>query len=184
MALALVLLFGCGAPVTPVTKADPAQLRIERAKDYERKRRYDLAELEYRAAIAEAASASSRRQARRQLVDALIFWGKLGEARLELVELLDEHPADVSAWHDLGILHSKLGDAGASERALRRAIELAPKNPKSRIALAALLVNGRRFKEAQAEYRTLLELELPPSLDRAVREALELLARELGKPAT
>ena len=175
----MVAALACG-PKRPA-KPEPSAVdrRIEAAQAHERSRRYDLAEAEYRAAIAAAPTTAERSKARRALASALIFWGKYRAAEATLSRLVADSPARVGAWHDLGMLRAKLGDRAGAETALRQSVSLAPRDPRSRISLAALLVNQRRFLEAEAEYRALLDLELPDKIRKAVNKALRLLDRQL-----
>jgi len=181
--MAIVLLASaCGN--RPPPKAERAvDAHLEQAHRHEKAHRYDLAEASYRQAIGAAQGPTERHRAQRALADALLFWGRYQDAQAALAQLVGARPADVASWHDLGIVRAELGDAAGAERALARAIDLAPSDPRSRIALAALLVNQRRYAEAERHYRQLLELELPDRLRRAVMRALELLAAENAKPA-
>ena len=95
-----------------------------------------------------------------------------------LIVAVGRDPARASAWHDLGVIRTKLGELSEAEVALRRSVSLAASDPRPRIALAALLVKSRRYRKAEVEYRALLDLELPPRIRSAVKKALALLASE------
>jgi hypothetical protein len=56
----------------------------------------------------------------------------------------------------------------------------APPDPRPHLALAALLVNAGRHREALGTYRELLGLDLPSRTRSAVRRGLALLERELA----
>ncbi|MBT8494771.1 MAG: hypothetical protein KJO07_17070 [Deltaproteobacteria bacterium] len=175
----MLLAIGCGPKRPPEAPQSAVDRRIAAAQGHEKNRRYDLAEAEYRAAVAEAGSQKQRGKARRALASALIFWGKYAEAEVALANLVVDRPDEPGAWHDLGMVRAKLGKATGAEQALRQSVRLAPRDPRPRIALAALLVNGRRYRAAQIEYRALLDLELPAKLRSAVNQALDLLDRQL-----
>jgi len=162
----------------PKTPAAETAALIERAEGHERARRYDLARAAYSEAVEKAPDPRSGAHAAHRFGSALAFWGELeaGVSMLERAVSLDSKRA--SAWHDLGIVRANSGDLVAGEVALRKARELAAKDPRPRVALAALLVKTRRFTEAQSEYRALLELELPEKTRSAILRALELLASE------
>lgn len=62
-------------------------------------------------------------------------------------------PNDYRLWLDLGRARERAGDAGGSEKALRRAIELAPSYSWPRWYLGNLLLRQGRVEEAFAELR-------------------------------
>ena len=130
----------------------------------------------------EAPDRTSAAAALRELASALLFWGELAGAGEALERLVALVPDEVSAWHDLGIVRARRGDPAGAERALRRAAGLAPADPRPRIALAALLVAGRRWDEALVEYRALQRLRLPERMRRAVTRAIELVEAERARP--
>jgi len=181
LVLVLATAFACGAstpaPVAPETKA-----QVAAAESHERARRYDRARAGYERARRQAPDPRSRAWAGRKLADALVAWGEYHAAEHALEALLEITPGDASAWHDLGVLRHRRGDASGAETALRRAVEHAPSDPRPRVALAALLVNQRRFGEALAEYERLLELDLPQRTRTAVHEAMRLVRAEMSPP--
>lgn len=188
MAAALALVAGaCGgagdAPAAPREAAASTRATLARARAAERARRYDQARELYLRAAREAPDRASQAIAWRELGSALIFWGELDEAAQALGRVVAIDPRAVSAWHDLGIVRARLGDAGGAERAFRRAIALAPEEPRPRVALAALLVRQRRLDRALAEYRALERLDLPEATRRAVGRAIELLEAERRRRA-
>lgn len=162
----------------------PATLAwVQRAEEYQRQRRYDLARAAYQRAKREAPDAVSRAHASWQLGLALEFWGEYANARRELRDATALRPEYAPAWHDLGMVCIKLHDYGGAERALRRAVQLRPRDPRPRIALAEMYWQmQRRYADALAEYRKLLSLELPKRVRKAVRWAVCELERQLASP--
>jgi len=178
----VILVCACGGRPAPV--AEPAvDQHLSQAHRHEKAHRYDLAEASYQRAIQAAHRPAERYRAQRALADAYLFWGRYQDAANVLEALVAARPGDVPTWHDLGIVRAELGDLAGAEQALRRSIELAPDDPRSRIALAALLVNQHRYAEAKEHYAKLLELELPDRIRRAVHRALAILASETTSPA-
>jgi len=158
---------------------------IEAAEGHEKSRRWDLAENEYRLAVAAAKTRAEGTRARGTLASALLFWGKTADARTVLEELLALDPKAVGSWHDLGVVRQSLGDAQGAKRALKHSIKLAPNDPRSRIALAAVHVNLREFHAAQEQYRALQKMEIPETLRHAIDKALRIIDREIeASPAT
>jgi len=179
---ALALVAGaCAGGRAAERRPEPAShtraLLVE-ARKAEKARRYDRARELYLRAAREAPDRPSQVIAWRELGSALIFWGELDEAAAALAKVVAIDPGQVSAWHDLGIVRARLGDAAGGERAFRRAIQLAPEEPRPRVALAALLVRQRRWDAALSEYHALERLELPERTRRAVGRAIELIEAE------
>lgn len=97
--------------------------------------------------------------------DPLVYWGaaNLEKATLdpsrmpEAVRLYEEavrrSPNDYRFWQDLGLVREQTGDAAGGEKALRRAIELAPAYARPRWYLGNLLLRAGRTDEAFAELR-------------------------------
>ncbi|MBV8760704.1 MAG: hypothetical protein JO257_25650, partial [Deltaproteobacteria bacterium] len=67
-------------------------------------------------------------------------------------------------------------DAGARE-ALGRAKQLAPRDARPRIALAALYWSSGDKPQALAEYKALLDLDLPDRVREKVRWAIGVLEK-------
>lgn len=170
----------CGGARSEERREPAASTRalLARAHEAERARRYDRARELYLEAAREAPDRQSEALAWRELGSALIFWGELDEAARALGRVVAIDPGAVSAFHDLGIVRAKLGDPAGAERAFRRAIALAPEEPRPRVALAALLVGQRRWNDALAQYRALERLELPEAMRRAVGRAVQLIEVE------
>lgn len=176
------LLAGCRGPAARAPHAPAAATRslVGEAEGFERSRRYDLARERYQRALDTAPDPASAGFAATRFASALVFWGELEAARRMLEISVTRDPKRARAWHDLGLVRAELGDAGGGEHALRESVALAPADPRPRIALAALLVVGRRYAEAVAEYEALLAMELGEPRRRAVERALELLRAELA----
>jgi Flp pilus assembly protein TadD len=174
---------GCSRPKPSQSASISAATRalVASAEAHERARRYDLARADYDRAVREAPEARSGAFAARKLSLALLFWGELADAETALEKVVSLRPRDASAWHDLGVVRVRTGDTAGGEVALRRAIALQPKQPMSRIAVAALLVNQRRFAEALREYDALLALDLPPRIRSAISRAQAMLRAELAR---
>ena len=162
------------APAPPTTSA-PTQALLDRAHQAERARRYDQARALYQRAVEAAPDRASKVAALGELASALLFWGELDHGAAVLEREVALAPGQVSAWHDLGVVRARLGDVAGAERALDRAIALAPDEPRPRVALAALLVNQHRWDQALVQYRALEHLALPERTRRAVVRAIQLI---------
>ncbi|MDX2093880.1 MAG: tetratricopeptide repeat protein [Kofleriaceae bacterium] len=160
-----------GKPSTTV------RAEIEQAEAAERVRQHDLARAHYQRAVAAAKDPASIAFARREFAETLMTWGEVPEAIAQLEGVVAAAPDHAAAWHDLGILRHNQGDDAGATIALERARGLLPEDPRPRIALAALRWQRGDRAGAQAEYRALLELDLPPKLRDKVKWALEELAR-------
>jgi Flp pilus assembly protein TadD len=158
---------------SPATRA-----AIERAEAAELRRDHAQARAVYQDAIAGAPDVPSAVFARREYESALVAWGELTGAIAQLEVIVRIAPDHAPSWHDLGILRHAQGDDAGAAAALRRAKELAPTDPRPRIALAALLWRTGDRPGAAAEYRGLLGLELP----QRVRAKVEWALGELTKP--
>lgn len=178
VALGLALaLAGCGgrAPA-PAGPSAAVRAEIEQAEAAERARRHDVARAHYQRAVAGARDAASVAFARREYAETLVTWGEYAEAIAQLEGALAARP-DAAAWHDLGLLRNNAGDARGALAALEQARALAPRDPRPRVALAALRWRSGDRAGAAAEYRALLELPLPERLRAKVRWALDQLAK-------
>lgn len=174
VALAVVAACG-GAPRGPAASTRAA---VTHAEELERARRHDEARVAYEQAIADAPDQVSEVYARLELASQLAFWRDLPAAiaQLEAVVVLDDRSA--RAWHDLGILRHASGDDAGARAALDRAITLAPRDPRPRIALAALLWDRGELGGARTQYRALLELELSDAVRAKVEWALTQLPQD------
>jgi Flp pilus assembly protein TadD len=181
VALALALAACGGSAAAPETPSEGTRAAIAKADAAMRRRAYLEARAGYEAAVRDAPDRPSAGLALRELADALLLMGEHAAAAAALEELTRRAPS-AAAWHDLGIVRAHLGDAVAAERALRRAGELAPGDPRPRIAIAALFVRGERWDAALREYRALQGMELPPKTAKAVARAIEMIEAERRRP--
>lgn len=152
---------------------------IERAEAAEQQRRYDQAHALYEQARRQAPDAPSRATAALAHGRSLIAWGAYEDAAAALAEAVRWQPRDAGAWHDLGMVRHHLGDQRGAERALRRSIRIRPRDPRSRIALAALLWKQQRLAEALDAYRALAALPLPEGVRAKVAWAIDILSRRV-----
>ena len=136
----------------------------------------------YLAAIAAAPDAVSASFARRDFVDTLISWGEFPAAIAQLEAIVDLEPLSAATWHDLGILRDHQGDVRGAVTALTRARELAPDDPRPRLALAAIAWQRGDLTAAAAEYRGLQVLALPDQVRAKVQWALAQLAAGAAPP--
>lgn len=175
-----LLVLACGASSRPgSTPAPSTQALIERAEAAEAERRYDVARTFYARAKIEAPDAPSRAHAARTYGRALVFWGEYDQALAELEEATRLDPSDAGTWHDLGMVRHHRGDMAGAEQALRRSMAVSPRDPRSRIALAALLWKQQRHADALAEYEALAALDLPPKLRAKVEWAIGILRKRV-----
>jgi Flp pilus assembly protein TadD len=174
VALALVACSHAAPGPTPLVRAD-----VDRADDAERHRQHDAARAHYEHAIASAQDPASEAFARQQFAETLISWGQLPEAKTQLERAIAAKPDDPGSWLDLGMLRNHEGDRVGALAAFSRSKELAPNDPRPRLTLAVFLWKQGKRADAAAEYRALLELDLPDRLREKVRWALD----ELAKPA-
>jgi Flp pilus assembly protein TadD len=182
LVLAALAAAACGGSAPRPAAVAPATTQaIARAEASERARNYDEARARYQAAERDAPDDTSRAFAARKRASALMFWGEYEAAATALETVVALAPADASAWHDLGILRHRAGDAAGAERALREAVAHAPKDARPRIALAAVLVNQHRYGDALAEYEHILDLDIPERTRDAVHEGIALLRAEMAR---
>lgn len=163
---------GCAARAKP-SAATQAHLRDAEAalgaKDY------DAARAHYDRAVETAPDAASARLAVRERADARLFMGDVAGGAADLARLVELAPGDAAAWHDLGIVRANQGDRAGAAVALERARTLAPDDARPRLALAALRWAGGDRAGARAEYRALLELDLPDAVRAKVEWAIGTL---------
>lgn len=177
-AAALLVVAACAAtPKAPARPADGVRAEIEQAEQAERARRHDVARDHYQRAVAAARDAESIAFARYEFAETLMSWGEVPEAIAQLEGVVAAKPAHAAAWHDLGILRHHQGDDAGATAALVQARGLAPRDPRPRIALAALRWKRGDVAGAEAEYRALLDLDLPANVRAKVQWALEQLPR-------
>ena len=195
-AVVLALLLAACARSTPSRPGpvDAVRREVEAAELAERERRHDAARAHYEAAIAAAKDPRSIAFARRELGETLATWGENAEARLQLEASVAAVDTDPVAWQMLGIVRHKLGDVDGAFVALERSKQLAPRAWIPRRDLAVLhwslgegrtaerdpAVAAKHREAALAEYRAMLELDLPTRLRDKVRWAIEVLSRPPG----
>lgn len=180
---AALAISGCGPKPAPREPAiAPVTLGwIAQAEEQEKLRQHNRARLLYLRAKRESPDDVSRAHAAAAYASTLIFWGELAAAKRELTEAIRLRPDLPATWHDLGHVEHGLGDAAAAERALRQSIALAPRDPRSHVSLAALLVRERRFAEAISEYELLLGLDIPDRVRQAIERTLPRLRALRGR---
>jgi len=164
---------GARAQVRPSASTVAA---IERAEARERIRDHQGARRHYLDAIAAAPDRPSERFARHEFADTLNAWGEFTEMANQLEAIVGLDPEDASAWHDLGLVRHKLGDDRRAIASLTRARDLARKDYRPRIALAALYWTTGQFTSALTEYVALTRLDLPDRLAVRVRWAIDCLS--------
>ena len=173
----MLLVVGCGARQTAPAHPDPVRTEIERAEDAEKARHHDEAAVHYRAAIAAATTPKAQAWAHHEFAETLATWGELGQAITELQAAAQAMPDDPSIWQDLGILRHKRADDRGAIDALAKAKDLAPRDARPRIALAALYWSTGARPQALAEYKALLDLDLPDRVREKVRWAIGVLEK-------
>lgn len=199
--VALVSLAGCapkgssahGAPAT----RDVVRAEIEAAEDAEAQRKHDVARTHYEAAIAAATDPTSIGFARREYGETLATWGENDAARTQLEASIAAVATDPMAWQMLGILRAKLGDLPGAFTALERSKQLAPRawiprrdlavlhwrEAEGRTAVGDPAVAATHRAAALAEYKAMLDLDLPDRLREKVRWAIDVLSRPPGGTA-
>jgi len=173
----VLALAACGHPA-PKQPSTTVRAEIAAAQTAEKARQHDRARTHYQAAIAAAKDPASIAFARREYAETLISWGEVAEAMAQLEAVVAADPDDAASWNDLGVLRHNQGDDRRALEALEHARAAAPRDPRPRIALAALRWQTGDRAGAAAEYKELLELELP---DR-VRDKVKWALAELAKP--
>ncbi len=142
------------------------------------KRQHEVARAEYERALVDAKDPETASLARREYAETLGTWGETAHAVELLERAVELAPADPAAWNDLGVFYHLVGDDPKALAALEKAKALAPRDWRPRRQLAMLLVVMHEYDRATAEYRAMLELDLPDRLRAAVHKALELLAAQ------
>ena len=181
LVIVLVVTIGCGgAPVsTAPLVAKPVLALLQQAEKAERARDYHTARERYQKAIAVAPDPTSAALANRKMASALLFWGEYEGAERRLMQSLVHDGTQVRVWHDLAIVQVQLKKHDAALASLVKAVELAPGEPRIRVAYAALLVKERRYRDAITQYKHLLTLSIPPTIEQATHKALRMLAAEV-----
>jgi hypothetical protein len=131
----------------------------------------------------------------------LITWGEIDSAHGQLDKAVAANPTDPIAWQMLGLVRASDGvrDVAGAFTALERSKQLAPRMWIPRRDLAALhfklgagrdadpdpAVATKHRQAALAEYKAMLELELPDRLREKVNWAIRVLTElpPVGTPA-
>lgn len=178
-AVLALLLAACARTPAPRSPSDAVKEDIVRAEDAERARRHDEARRYYEKAVADASDPTSRHIAHREYGETLATWGEIDAAKTHLEASIAAVDTDPIAWQMLGIVRHKLGDIPGAFAALEKSKQLAPRAWVPRRDLAVLHWSQGHRAEALAEYRAMLDLDLPPRL----REKVEWAIGVLEKPA-
>lgn len=181
LAATVVLLVACARPA-PRGPAPIVIREIEQAETAERARRHDEARRHYQQAVASATDPTSIAFARREYGETLMSWGEFPEAIAQLEGVIAVDPGHVASWNDLGLLHHNQGNETRALHALERAKTLAPRDWRPRRNLAVLRWKRGDRAGALAEYRAMLELELPDRLQAKVQWAIDELRKPPGSP--
>lgn len=180
--LAIALSCACGSAQTP-TKIGPAPEIValsDKAEAAERKRQHLDARAFMQQAVDRAQDPVSAAYANRKMARLLLFWRMEAEALPYLEQSVTSGPDQAPVWNDLGVVYSNLGQPAKARAALQRSVELAPKEPRARLGLAAELVRQKDFRTAQSHYRVLLTLDIPAKIENATHRVLELLDKEIA----
>ncbi len=153
----------------------------DKAEAAERKREHLQAEAYLQEAIEQAKDPVSAAYANRKMASMLLFWREEARARAYLQASLEHDASQAAAWNDLGVVESNLGHPHEARQALEKAVELAPKEPRARLALGAELVKQKEYKLALAQYKVLLTLRIPAKIEDATHRAIKLLESELAR---
>lgn len=178
-ALLLALLVACGGAQKPQPPSVDVRAEIAQAEQAERGRRHDLAKIHYEKAVAGAKDPASIGYANREYAETLVTWGEFPLAIQHYETALGVHPKDPRSWHDLGMLRHKQGDNAGAIKALETSRDQAPKDPRPLKTLAVLRWKLGDRAGALAEYKRMLELDLPDRL----RGQVEWAIKELQSPA-
>lgn len=178
LCLALAL---CACATRPAVTGPSNAVRaeIDRAERAEEARQHDVARTHYERAIANARDPRSIGYARREFAETLATWGELDAAVGQLEKAVAATPGDPIAWQMLGILRANdaIHDIPGAFAALERSKQLAPHAWIPRRDLAVLHWKVGQRAEALAEYKAMLDLELPPRLREKVTWAIEQLSK-------
>jgi tetratricopeptide (TPR) repeat protein len=167
---------------TPAVRGPSTEVKAEivRAEQAEQQRDHDTARRHYERAIAAARDPESAAFARREFAETLSTWGELESARGQLEQAVAAWPGDPIAWQMLGIVRASdaVNDLPGAFAALEKSKVLAPRSWIPRRDLAVLHWKVGQRAEALAEYRAMLDLDLPTRLREKVKWAID----ELSKP--
>ena len=173
----LVVFAGCARTPAPKSPSDAVKADILRAEDAEKARRHDEARRFYEKAVAEATDPASQHIAHREFGETLATWGEIEEADHHLEASIRADGSDPIAWQMFGIVRHKRGDINNAIIALQRSKELAPTAWIPRRDLAVVYWKQGHRDLALAEYKAMLELDLPPRLREKVEWAIGVLSK-------
>lgn len=197
----LVAAVGCARPAPRAPEPDDTvKAEIAKAEAAEAKREHLVAREHYERAIA---AAEQRRDpasigfARRELGETLATWGENEPARTQLEAAVAAMPGDPVAWQMLGIVRHKLGDIPGAFAALEKSKALAPRAWIPRRDLAVLhwsrgegrtadpdpVKAAEHRAAALAEYKAMLDLDLPARLREKVEWAIAALSKGAASAA-
>jgi tetratricopeptide (TPR) repeat protein len=188
-----LVLVACGAAQHPADPKPDIRAEVRDAETAERARRHDIARARYEHAVADAKDADSIAFARGHFGETLATWGEYRDAIVQLEAAVAVVPSDASTWYNLGIVREHEANSRGAQDALEHAERLAATDWRPRIALSALhwklaiacycvpqhdaATCARDADAAAAEYRGLLELDIPERMRVKVKWALDQLAR-------
>jgi len=180
--LLCLALCACARKPAVTGPSNAVKLEVERAEKAEEAREHDKARKHYELAIANAKDPQSIGFARREFAETLATWGEVESARGQLEKAVAATPDDPIAWQMLGIVRASdaIKDMPGAFAALEQSKQLAPRSYIPRRDLAVLHWKLGHRAEALAEYKAMLDLDLPQRLRDKVTWAIE----ELSKPAS
>ena len=183
LAVALVALVACSRTPAPQAPVDNVRADIVRAEDAEKARRHDEARTYYERAVAEARTPASQHFAHREYGETLATWGEIDAAKTHLEAAVAAVDSDPIAWQMLGIVRNKLGDVPGAFAALEKSKQLAPRAWIPRRDLAVLHWSLGHRDAALAEYKAMLDLDLPARLREKVEWAIGVLSKSDSRAA-
>jgi tetratricopeptide (TPR) repeat protein len=174
-----IALLACAHPPAATGPSNIVKVEVERAEKAEQNREHDVARKHFERAIAHAKDPASVGFARREFAETLATWGELESARGQLEKAVAAMPDDPIAWQMLGIIRASdmIKDIPGAFAALEKSKALAPRSWIPRRDLAVLHWKVGQKAEALAEYKAMLELELPARLRDKVKWAIEQLQK-------
>ena len=178
-----VALVACSRTPAPQAPVDNVRADIVRAEDAEKARRHDEARTYYERAVAEARTPASLHFAHREFGETLATWGEVDAAKTHLEAAVAAIDSDPIAWQMLGIVRNKLGDVPGAFAALEKSKQLAPRAWIPRRDLAVLHWSLGQRDAALAEYKAMLDLDLPARLREKVEWAIGVLSKPDSRPA-
>jgi tetratricopeptide (TPR) repeat protein len=190
-----IALCACARKPAVQGPSNAVKAEIERAEKAEEARQHDVAREHYERAIATAQDAVSVAFARREFAETLIGWGELQAAHGQLDKAVAANPNDPIAWQMLGLLRASdaVSDIPGAFAALEKAKQLAPRAWIPRRDLAVLhfklgagrdadpdpAIAAKHRAAALAEYKAMLDLDLPDRLRKSVMWAIDVLSKPI-----